>query len=226
MNDGGVLDKIFAIGGDGKVELYKRTSAAYSVQWTNIIQNCKYRGVDDPEKLPGYYYCDDGFKIWEAINSFVGEVIEEFYKTDQDVVEDKELQAWASDVHTNGFPGHYGAPLGHDFPDKIEDKKMLIQLCTLIMFTGSAQHASVNFGQYDIFSFVPNAPATMRLPPPEAKGKATYDTLLKTLPSEEDAGLQVATAHLLSRYSQDEVSMVLQRNVRINDRGLCPLFGG
>lgn len=205
MNDQGVLDQMFAIGGKGKVELYKRISAAYSIYFTHIRKSCKHRGVDDPEKLPGYYYRDDGTKIWKAIRTLVREVVSEFYTSDKEVEEDVELQAWARDIHNNGFPGYYGAPVGHDFPDKIDSKKLLSKLCTLIMFTGSAQHASVNFGQYDMFAFVPNAPATMRLPPPEAKGKANYETLVKTLPSEEDAGLQVATAHTLSRYSDDEV---------------------
>lgn len=209
MNDEGVLDKMFAIGGKGKVELYKRISAAYSVHWTNICKSCKRRGVDNSDKLPGYYYRDDGNKIWKAIKEFVREVVNEFYKTDKEVEEDEELRDWADDIHNNGFPGYFGADIGHDFPNKITNKKTLIQLCTLIMFTGSAQHASVNFGQYDIFSFVPNSPATMRLPPPEVKGKANYETLLKTLPHEDDAGLQVATAHLLSRYSEDEASIMI-----------------
>ena len=207
MNDEGVLDKMFAIGGKGKVELYRRISAVYSIHWTNIRKSCKRRGVDDSDKLPGYYYRDDGSKVWKAIKTLAREVVNEFYKTDVEVEEDDELRDWAKDIHNNGFPGYYGAEVGHDFPKQINDKKTLIQLCTLIIFTGSAQHASVNFGQYEIFSFVPNAPATMCLPPPEVKGKANYETLLKTLPNEEDAGLQVATAHLLSRFSKDEVSI-------------------
>ena len=74
------------------------------------------------------------------------------------------------------------------------------------MFTGSAQHASVNFGQYNIYGFAPNAPLSLRLPPPSAKYQADYATLLQTLPDMEDTSLQIAVAHLLSQYSQGEVS--------------------
>ncbi len=44
------------------------------------------------------------------------------------------------------------------------------------------KHASINFGQYQIYSFVPNAPFGVRAPPPTAKGVDDYQTLLRTLP--------------------------------------------
>ena len=206
MNNGGVIDNMFAIGTAGKIELYRCFSAVYSIHSTNIVRNCKERGVHDTDALPGYYYRDDGVKLWKAMEAFIGELIDEFYKTDQEVQNDPELQSWANDIHTNGFPGYYGAKDGHDFPNKITSKDELKEVCTTIMFTGSAQHASVNFGQYDVYAFVPNAPATLRLPPPTVKGKSDYATVMATLPNEDNAGSQVAAAHLLTRYSEDEVS--------------------
>lgn len=206
MNNGGVTDKLFAIGTAGKIELFKRTSAVYNIQWTNIVKSCKNRGVDDPDTLPGYYYRDDGIKVWKAIEAFVSDVLDEFYKTDLEVINDSELQSWAKDIHTNGLPGYYGAEQGHGFPNKISSRDELKDICTLMVFTGSAQHAAVNFGQYDVFAFVPNSPATLRHPPPTVKGKANYATMMATLPTEDNAASQVAASHLLTRYSDDEVS--------------------
>ena len=207
INDGGSIANLFAIGGAGQFEFFRRTSAQYSVHWTNIVKSIKQRGVDSQQQLPGYYYRDDGVKIWKAIDKYVSGIINEFYRTDEDVKGDKELQSWAEDIHTNGFPGYYGARDGHDFPNRVLSKKVLMELCTLIMFTGSAQHASVNFGQYEMFGFIPNASATLRLPPPTRKGVATYTTLLQTLPDKDDTGSQVSVAYILSQYSDDEVSM-------------------
>ena len=211
VNRGGIIDRLFAIGGDGKLELFKRVAKHYRVQWTNIVHSVKVRGVDDPEKLPGYYYRDDGVKIWKAMEKLASGVVDEFYKTDQDVYDDPELQKWAEDIHSNAFPSDNieGAEEGHGFPKEIKTKKELAEYCTLIMFTGSAQHASINFGQYDIYAFIPNATYALRRPPPSKKGAADYTDLLKTLPDKNDTAHQIAISSLLSMYSHDEVNKSL-----------------
>ncbi len=204
INPGGIIDRFFGIG-EGLTEAWRRCGATYNVHTSNIKRSAKERGVDNAEQLPGYYYRDDGIKVWDALEQYAGDVINEFYKTDEDVVSDVELQAWAQDIHTNGFPGFQGAPVGHGFPDKMTSKKELKMYCTLIMFTGSAQHASVNFMQYHYYRFVPNAPFGMRQPPPTRKGVADYKFLLDALPEEETTVSSVGTVHLLSQYSENEV---------------------
>ena len=87
----------------------------------------------------------------------------------------------------------------------MSSKEELALYCTLIMFTGSAQHASVNFMQYSFYQFVPNAPFGVRQPPPAKKGVADYQFLLDTLPDEDTAINSIGTTHLLSQYSQNEV---------------------
>ncbi len=84
------------------------------------------------------YYRDDGLKVWQAIEDFTRNIISEFYSSDSDVAGDEELRNWANDIHTNGFPGYDGAATGHDFPEQVTTREELVELCTLIMFTGSA----------------------------------------------------------------------------------------
>ena len=186
INDGGIIAKAFGIGGAGMKELLKRASTAYSVDWTNIKKYVKQRGVDNPDQLPGYYYRDDGLKVFAAFEEYVSDVVNSFYASDNDVKCDSELQCWAEDIHTNAFPGYFDRERGHDFPKTITTKDALIERCTVIIFTGSAQHASVNFGQYEIYGFVPNAPFALRQPPPTKKG-ADYQKLLDTLPDKTTA---------------------------------------
>eukprot|EP00731_Ephydatia_muelleri_P012472 Em0006g1366a len=171
INDGGIIDIVFAIGGEGRRELMRRGGAAYNIHWTNIKRNVKSRGVDDPNLLPGYYYRDDGLKLWQAMEDFVAKIINEFYSSDEDVQGDSELQNVASDLYTNGFPAN----------------ALLHQL-----------------GQYDMYSYTPNAATSMRLPPPTTKGVANNDTLIRSLPDKYTGSLVIAMGFILSQHSKDE----------------------
>lgn len=206
----GIIAELFAIGSDGQNEVLRRSGRVFSVYWSNIKQNIKERGVSDSSKLPGYYYRDDGFKIWDAIEGYARTIIDQFYKDDATVATDKELQSFCIDVHENGFPG-YGksAVSGHGFPRSISTKGVLVEICTLIMFTGSAQQSAVNFGQYDTYSYVPNSPFTLNCPPPIQKGSISYELLMKALPNEKDTQSTISTVSTLSSYSPDEVNLML-----------------
>lgn len=204
INQGGIIDQLFGIGGEGKEELFKRASPVYSVDWTNIKKSVKKRGVDNPDQLPGYYYRDDGLKIFDAYEEFVRDVVNAFYASDEDVKSDAEIQAWAKDIYTNAFPGYFGGTTGHGFPSAITTKDELIERCTVIIFTGSSQHASVNFGQYVYYGFVPNAPFSMRQPPPTKKG-VDYQRLLDSLPDKDTAKGSMNITYALAQYSSDEV---------------------
>ena len=214
INKGGIIDQIFSIGGKGKETLFQRASRVYDVEGANVKENVKKRGVHDHHLLPHYYYRDDGIKVWDYIESYVKEIIDIFYGADangdEKVIKDEELQKWAKDLHNNGFKGHHGALEGHGFPDKIKSRKELIHYCTLIMFTGSAQHAAVNFGQFDIYGFIPNAPFTLQKPPPTKKGVTTFDHILESLPNLFTAGLSAGLVFALAQFSPDEVSVCIQ----------------
>ena len=205
INKGGIIDHAFSIGGEGKEMLLKRACKSYDVRGADVKANVKKRGVDDPNLLPDYYYRDDGILVWDVIESYVEDIISIFYKSDDDVKKDTEMQSWASEAHNEGFPGYDGAPVGHGFPERIRSLQELIYYCTLIMFTGSAQHAAVNFGQFDIAGYVPNAPYALRAEPPQEKGISTYESILESLPTISTAGLSIGIVYALAQYSADEV---------------------
>ena len=78
-----------------------------------------------------------------AINSAarLAIILKLFYQTD-DVKNDSELQNWSEENHNIALPGFDGSV---GVMGKIETKDELIKSCTLIMFTGSTQHAAVHF---------------------------------------------------------------------------------
>ena len=206
----GVIDATFSIGSKGQDEVFRRAGKKYSIHWSNIRRNTEERGVDDSSKLPHYYYRDDGYKIWNVLEEYVHDIIEEFYSNDAAVLQDKELQNFCHDVHVNGFPSsNQDVESGHGFPASISTKAELVEICTLIIFTGSAQHAAVNFGQYTYYGFIPNSPFTLHDPPPTEKGKLTSQQYLKMLPSMIEADITVTLSHLLSSYSPDDVSKII-----------------
>ena len=206
ISSSGVIAAAFAVGSKGENELFRRAGKVYSVHWANIRRFAKERGVDDGGKLPNYHYRDDGYKIWDALECYVKKIIDLFYANDEKVSTDAELKNFTDDLYNNGFPA-YGGTQGHDFPPSITTKADLIEICTLIMFTGSAQHAAVNFGQYTYYSFVPNSPLVLHKRPPTSKGELTYTELMHALPSELETVIGNTLVALLSGYSPDDVSL-------------------
>ncbi len=145
------------------------------------------RGVDDPEALPDYPFRDDGRLIWAAIHTWVSRYIALYYIGDDHVGGDYELQAWAAELIS--FEG--GRVIGFGQEGGVRTREYLIEVITTLIFTGSAQHAAVNFPQGSIMSYVPAQPlATYAPSTPQTK-------LLDVLPPLEQALAQTETARSL-----------------------------
>ncbi|WEJ97877.1 MAG: lipoxygenase family protein [Candidatus Sphingomonas phytovorans] len=104
------------------------------------------RNVADTAALPDYPYRDDALLVWQAIHEWATQYIDIYYANDAAVTGDTELAAWvatlASDGKLKGFR-------------PIVTRAQLAEVCTMILFTASAQHAAVNFPQKEIMSFAP-----------------------------------------------------------------------
>ena len=51
----------------------------------DLPQALEDRGVDDPKKLPNFYYRDDALSLWGAIREFVSEIVSIYYQSDGDI---------------------------------------------------------------------------------------------------------------------------------------------
>ena len=51
----------------------------------DLRQALKDRGVDDPVKLPHFYYRDDALKLWDAIKDFVSKIVSIYYQSKKDI---------------------------------------------------------------------------------------------------------------------------------------------
>lgn len=104
------------------------------------------RGVGPSSTLADFPYRDDGLLVWEAIHAWVKAYLGLYYSSDADVTGDTELAAWAECVAGEAAVKGFGP---------VTTLTALVDACTMIMFTASAQHAAVNFPQKDIMAFAP-----------------------------------------------------------------------
>ncbi|XP_016316991.1 hydroperoxide isomerase ALOXE3-like [Sinocyclocheilus anshuiensis] len=77
----------------------------------------------------------------------------------------------------------------------------------MVIFTVSAQHSALRAGQFDYDSWFPNAPGSLKRPPPTSKGSSDKNTLLDTLPDMKTSAYLVSVFWLLSKPSLDLVPL-------------------
>uniref|UniRef100_A0A2K6T1K9 Arachidonate epidermal lipoxygenase 3 n=1 Tax=Saimiri boliviensis boliviensis TaxID=39432 RepID=A0A2K6T1K9_SAIBB len=175
LNPEGLVDQVTSIGRQGLLYLMSTGLAHFTYTNFCLPDSLRARGV---LAIPNYYYRDDGLKIWAAIESFVSEIVGYYYPSDASVQQDSELQAWVGEIFAQAFLGRESS----GFPSRLCTPGELVKFLTAIIFNCSAQHAAVNSGQHDFGAYIPNAPSSMRQPPPQAKGTTTLKTYLDTLP--------------------------------------------
>uniref|UniRef100_A0A673J5I8 Arachidonate 5-lipoxygenase-like n=1 Tax=Sinocyclocheilus rhinocerous TaxID=307959 RepID=A0A673J5I8_9TELE len=189
----GLFDKANGTGGIGIVEVIQKAMKTLTYKSLCFPEAMKARGVDNKEDLPNYYYRDDGMMVWEAVKSFVSDVVRIYYGSDETVQKDEEIQAFAQDVCFS------------EFPNSLKTREQLVEYLTLVIFTASAQHAAVNFGQYDWFAWIPNSPSTMRKPPPTQKGQVDMKYIMESLPDRGRSSWHLGAVWALSQYQDEEL---------------------
>ncbi|XP_038599732.1 polyunsaturated fatty acid 5-lipoxygenase isoform X2 [Tachyglossus aculeatus] len=197
----GLFDKANATGGGGHVQMVQRAMKDLTFKSLCFPEAIKAKGMESKEEIPYYFYRDDGLKVWDAIRSFTTEVVEIYYESDEVVAEDVELQAFVNDVFLYGMRGSKAS----GFPKSIKTREKLSEYLTVVIFTASAQHAAVNFGQYDWCSWIPNAPPTMRAPPPTTKGDVTIERIVETLPDRGRSCWHLGAVWALSQFQENEL---------------------
>uniref|UniRef100_A0A663F0L6 Arachidonate lipoxygenase 3 n=1 Tax=Aquila chrysaetos chrysaetos TaxID=223781 RepID=A0A663F0L6_AQUCH len=185
INPGGIIDKVSSGGTGGLLLLVRRGLEKVTYASLCLPDDIRQRGMT---QIPNYRYRDDGMILWEAIRRWV--------TTGRGgPMGDAELQAWAMEIFVNGFLSRTSSGI----PSSLRTVAELGKFLTMVVFTCSVQHAAVNNGQYDLGAFVPNAPSSMRHPPPTAKGKTFLQHFLDTLPEVDTTAnilLPVDSSHL------------------------------
>jgi arachidonate 15-lipoxygenase len=143
---GGPIDHIFA----GTITTSQLAAVddrlAFDFYGKMLPTDLAARGVDAASTLVDYPYRDDALLVWDAIHDWARAYVDHYYSSDADVTGDTELAAWtaalAGEAQIKGFV-------------PITTRHQLAEVCTMAMFTASAQHAAVNFPQKSIMAFAP-----------------------------------------------------------------------
>ena len=178
LNKGGWIDRFGSFGGQVQEKVLQKGYKEASLKsYMNFPRDLEKRGVNDIENLPHYPYRDDGLLIWEAVNKYVHNIINIYYKSDCDVQEDHLLKEWLTEFESKG---HLHSDWGN-----VETLEDLIDLVTSLIFNATAIHGAMNILQYEVYGFVPNSPSAMHSPTPKEKNITTKEDILTALPGNQ-----------------------------------------
>ncbi|KAK9531515.1 hypothetical protein VZT92_010936 [Zoarces viviparus] len=202
-----------SLGYDGQMVLMARALSEITYSSLCLPENITARGL---ESVPNFYYRDDGLNLWNIINSFVKAVVGYYYPSDSEVRKDTELQEWISEIFTHGFLGNTAS----GFPASFDTVEEVIKFITMLIFTVTGQHAAVNSGQFDYYSWAPNQSLLLIKPPPTTKGQSSMKTILETLPDVGQTVTFSALVWLLAQEYTDEVALGTYPDERFHEPAL------
>mmetsp|Transcript_6743 Transcript_6743/g.10664 ORF Transcript_6743/g.10664 Transcript_6743/m.10664 type:complete len:655 (-) Transcript_6743:39-2003(-) len=150
----------------------------------------------DADNFPAPFpYRDDGMLVWEAVKEWVTSYLAIYYGSgataEENIAGDYELNRWIDTLgnsrqETGGRVGW----IGDEWKGCSDKMAMLTTIVSAVMFTGSAQHAAVNFPQNELMAFTPGFPLALYQPVASNRDKKTEQDYLDILPAMEAANTQ------------------------------------
>lgn len=149
-------------------ELVRQAHLAWQFDDNNPDTVFDIRGVAD---IPDFPFRDDTQLLWQAVNEWVSDYVNLYYPSKADLLGDYELQAWVNELVSPNYAkvaGMRGLTATGDSkqPFAIDDKDYLIKIIAQIIYIAGPQHASVNYAQYPLMSYMPSVAGTIYQPAP------------------------------------------------------------
>ncbi|WP_281544760.1 lipoxygenase family protein [Grimontia sp. SpTr1] len=194
------------------------------------------RGVSS-DALPSFPFREDTLDLWAAIQQFVTDYLSLYYEGEtaearnKMVLEDFELQAWVNELvnpkraAVRGLDG-LTATNDEKSPVQIDSFDYLCRVVAQIIYTASAQHASVNYAQYPLMSYIPGASGTLYKPMPGRSETLTQEDVIDWLPPLDVALYQTSFAYLLAGVQYDTLGHYTDdpRTQYFTDKRVAPIL--
>lgn len=161
FGQGTFLDLLFANGNAGSQRLVGDAHKFVTWEVTDLREQIEKRGLADKRLVPYFPYRDDSEKIVKIIERMATSYVKLYYKSNKDVEEDSELQAFANEVSANGTGPTGGIGKIEGFPASIQSKEELVDILSRIISQLSVQHAAVNYELIDYVTYAPNLPTKL-----------------------------------------------------------------
>ena len=141
------------------LDAYKR----FNFPGNYIPNNLSRRGftpkVLNDSTCRNYVWAKNMSELWSTLYKFISSVLSTIYRSDEDVTDDRSVQSWCTEMHSQT-----GGQMS-SFPDirTMDDLTNAVVMCIHI---ATSQHNSVNNLQSYYMSFVPNKPSCLMTPLP------------------------------------------------------------
>ena len=219
---GGVVNSVLSTGFVGSADLIVDAFNDWRFDEQFPDDLFKLRGVSENE-LSSFPFREDTMDLWKAINKYVRGYLELYYVGDNNaernaqMINDFELQNWVNEMTNPKYAAVKGmdgltATGDPDKPYQLDDFDYFVKLVSLIIYTGSAQHASVNYAQFPLMSYLPCVSGTAYQKPPTHDETLEEKDFLKWLPPLDVALYQLTFGYLLSGVQYDTLGYFSNNN--------------
>ncbi len=188
---GGIVDQVLGCSIDATVAAVKAGVDMFVLPEASPRRQLEARGLTDRRALPEIPYRDDALPIWDAIHDFVASYLSLYYHDDAEVEGDWEVKAWFAEMASQDG----GRLNGLRQPTTMDE---LAEWVAAIIFTATAQHSVVNFGQCPFMSYPNNMPGAAWAHPPGPETPDTMESWARLLPPWDAALLTADTVFQLS----------------------------
>ncbi|XP_066921490.1 polyunsaturated fatty acid 5-lipoxygenase-like isoform X2 [Clytia hemisphaerica] len=153
------MHRLFSIGYVGSRQYVNKYYEEQDYLNADFNHQLKRNGLADEDLIRYHPYRDDGKLIWNEIKTFAKKYVKLYYKSNEDVIYDNELQGLVNELSADGTAQNGGGKY-KGFPGKFTTTKDLETFLTRFIWL-AVKHAINSYPLIPYGAFVPSAPTKL-----------------------------------------------------------------